>query len=285
VTSRGNPGIRGAAARSRIILRALRMVLRPLARFLISEQIPLAATVELLKSSLVEEAECRFALPHKPQSDSRISLLTGVHRKDVKRLRSAAQGTASRPLRASLTARLIADWNARPEFLDEEGKPLRLYRSSARGRPSIRDLTETAGKEIRPRATVDEWLRQGIVVIEEDDRIRLNQDAFVPEGDFEEKAHFFGRNLGEHIAACAENMSGDSRPLLDQSVYYGGLTEASAARIEERARELAMSALRTLNREANALQERDHARSEAVHRIHFGAYFHRARIEPGGADE
>src|SRR5262249_29631511 len=261
------------------------MVLRPLARFLISEQIPLAAAVELLKSSLVEEAERRFALPEKPQSHSRISLLTGVHRKDVRRLRSAVRGTARRPLRTSLTARLIADWNARPEFLDEDGRPLPLHRSSARGRPSIRDLTETAGKEIRPQATVDEWLRQGIVVIDEENRIRLNQDAFVPEGDFEEKAHFFGRNLGEHIAACAENMAGDSRPQLDQAVYYGGLTEASAARIEERARELAMSVLRTLNREANALQERDHARPDAVHRSHFGAYSHRVRIELSGEHE
>jgi Family of unknown function (DUF6502) len=281
VARREDSAVRGAEARSRIIVRALRMVLRPLARFLIAEQIPLAAAVELLKSSLVEEAEGRFALPDKPLSHSRVSLLTGVHRKDVKRLRSAAESGARKPLPTSLSARLIADWNALPRFLDEAGRPLPLHRSSASGSPSIRDLTQTAGQEIRPQATVDEWLRQGVVVIDEENRIRLNQDAFVPEGDLEEKAHFFGRNLGEHIAACAENMSGQSRPQLDQAVYYSGLTQTSAERLEQRARELAVSALRTLNREAHELQEGDRARADAVHRIHFGAYFHRGEVEPG----
>ncbi len=257
------------------------MVLRPLARFLIAEQLPLAAVVELLKSCLVEAAERWFALPDKPQSDSRISLITGVHRKDVKRLRSAKEGRAGKPLPTSLSARLIADWNALPRFIDAEGRPLPLHRWAASGSPSIRDLTESAGQEIRPQATVDEWLRQGIVVIDGDNRIRLNQAAFVPDGDLEEKAHFFGRNLGEHIAACAENMSGESPPQLDQAVYYSGLTRESAAQLEHRARELAIAALRDLNREANALQQRDRARSDAFHRIHFGSYFHRGEGELG----
>ena len=269
--------------RSVLVLRAVRAILRPLARFLIHEQIPLSAVVEMLKSTLTEEAERGFALPGKPLSDSRVSLLTGVHRKDVKRLRAAEDELAGSRFSVSLSARLIADWNALPEFQDENGDPLPLYRNSSRGRPSVRDLTETAGRDIRPQATIDEWLRQGVVEIDEQNRIRLKRDAFVPEHDFEERLGFFGRNLAEHLATSVRNMRGEDEPLLEQAVYYSGLTRASAERLEGRARELAMDALRALNREANALQTADSGRSDAAERIHFGAYFHRAdaSAEPG----
>ncbi len=272
--------------RSRAVLRAVRSILRPLARFLISEQIPLAAVVEMLKSTLTEEAEKGFALPDKPPSDSRISLLTGVHRKDVRRLRALDEqlGEASE-LRTSLSARLIADWNALPEFVDDEGIPLPLYRNASRGRPSVRDLAETAGTDIRPQATIDEWLRQGIVEIDDENRIRLKQDAFVPEHDFEEKMQFFERNLAEHLAASVSNMSGEREPFLDQAVYYAGISAASAERLARRARELAMRALRTLNREASALQTADRGRDDAKERVHFGAYFHRAREDARPGDD
>ena len=73
--------------------------------------------------------------------------------------------------------------------------------------------------------------------------------------------------------------------MLDQGVYYSGLTARSAERLEARARELAMDALRTLNREAHALQESDRAREDASRRIHFGAYFHRASSEAELGDD
>ena len=238
----------------------------------------------MLKSTLIEEAERSFVLPDKPLSASRISLLTGVHRKDVKRLREQDTGEADdATLPISLAARLIADWNALPEFLDQDGHPLPLYRSGSRGRPSVRDLTETAGRDIRPRATIDEWLRQGIVEIDNENRIRLKLDAFVPEHDFDEKAQFFARNLAEHLATSVRNMSAEHDPQLDQAVFYSGLRPESADALTKRTREIAMRGLRTLNREARELQTADQGRTGADHRIHFGAYFHRAKndSEPG----
>lgn len=70
--------------------RTLASLLRPIARLMIANDLPLARTVELMKRALIAEADRDEA-----ETNSHISLKTGVHRKDVKRLRGAdvpAQG-------------------------------------------------------------------------------------------------------------------------------------------------------------------------------------------------
>ena len=225
---------------------------------------------DLLKTVYVTSAEEEFALDDKAQSDSRIALLTGVHRREVKHRRERADS----PVRAAtaLGARLIADWNALPEFVDEEGRPRPLNRSSRPAGPSIRDLVMTAGQDIRPQAILDEWLRLGVVEIGDDGRIHLRHTAFVPEHGFEEKLEFFVRILSAHIAAGTHNLSGEQPPMLDQVVYYGGLSPESAERLRTRARELAFEALTAWNREARLAQDADRGREDAHRRLHFGAY-------------
>ena len=71
----------------RALLAALERVLRPLVRLLLAHGITFPALSRLLKSVYVQVAERDFALEGKRVSDSRVSLLTGVHRKDVRTLR------------------------------------------------------------------------------------------------------------------------------------------------------------------------------------------------------
>ena len=68
----------------------MRRLLRPLVRLLIERSIPLPFVTELLRGLYVEVAVKEFPVEGKRQTDSRVNLLTGVHRKDVKRLRAHA---------------------------------------------------------------------------------------------------------------------------------------------------------------------------------------------------
>jgi len=258
-------------ARQRSLVRAVRRLLRPLVRFLIAEQLPFPRLADLLRSLYVEVADAEFRLPDKPQSASRVALLTGVHRREVKRLREGDRDDAE-SASVSLSARLIADWNALPRFLDAEGEPLALNRSSRRPGPSLRDLAETAGQDIRPQAILDEWLRLGVVELDDEGRVRLRRGSFVAESGFEEKAEFFGRTVGAHLDAASRNLGGEEPPRFDQVVYYGRLRPASVETLRRRARELGMRALREWNREAASLQEADAEAPDADGRIEFGAY-------------
>ena len=69
------------------LISAVRFMLRPLVKLLLAHSITFPFMSNLLKSIYVEVATNDFRIEGKPQTDSRISLLSGVHRKDVKNLR------------------------------------------------------------------------------------------------------------------------------------------------------------------------------------------------------
>ena len=91
---------------------AIGLVLQPLARLMIDHGLQLPSLVELLKTALVQEAVAAYGLADKGSSDTRIALLTGVHRKDVRRLRAQpvpAEGiNPLMPVAASVVLSLVS---------------------------------------------------------------------------------------------------------------------------------------------------------------------------------
>lgn len=274
------PAQTGAAQPAAALVRALRHLLQPLVRVLLRHRVTFPYLSALLKGVYVAVGETELADESGPASASRLSLLTGIHRKDIRRLREEPSDGYAPPRAVSLGARLVARWTASPEFLDRRGRPRPLARGAEdpeRG-PCFDDLVASVSTDIRPRAVLDEWLRLGIVELDAQDRVRLASDAFVPSKGFDEKAHYFGRNLHDHLAAAGHNLSGEGAPLLERSVYYDGLTEESVTELAELSEKLGMDALQTVNGRALALQRRDAKRGARL-RMNFGIYFFRAKKE------
>src|SRR6201986_4326934 len=96
----------------------LARLLRPLVRLCIKGGMTFPALAQLLRELFVNVAEHDFALEGKDQTDSRVSLLTGIHRKEVARLRGAGAPVHETPAALSLTSAVIARWLAAPEFTD-----------------------------------------------------------------------------------------------------------------------------------------------------------------------
>lgn len=257
------------------LIDAVRRLMRPFVRLLLHFQITYPAFAALVKSVFVEVVDEEFGLEGRPPTLSRVTLLTGIYRKEVKRLREeleVSEGPAAEP---SLGALIVSRWAGAPEFTDDEGRPLPLERTAgAGGNPSFNDLVQSVSQDIRPRSVLDEWLRLDVVEIDSADRVRLKADAFVPAGDVAEKSRFFGRNAHDHLAAATHNLTGGQPPMLERSVFYARLSPASIDRLEGRARRLAMRAIQALNREALELQQRDAGQDDAIHRMNFGLYFY-----------
>jgi hypothetical protein len=250
----------------------LARLLRPLVRLCIRSGMTFPALAQLLRELFVNVAEHDFALEGKEQTDSRVSLLTGIHRKEVARLRGAGAPVHEAPAAVSLTSAVIARWLAAPEFTDAKGEPLPLPRTAEGDAPSFEQLVESITKDVRPRAVLDEWLDRKLVTINGDDEIVLIDTGFVPRGDDDRKWHYLGRNLHDHVAAAAENVSGPAPRFLERAVHYDGLSPKLAKRLEARSRELAMEALKVANREANRALAKDKGGNS---RWNFGVYvFH-----------
>lgn len=256
------------------LISALRRVLRPLVRLMISKGVTLPTLTTLLKETFVTVAEEDFPVKGKRQTDSRINLLTGVHRKDVKRLRDEKQTEKSMPPAVGLGVQIVSRWVSDPSTTDSEGRPIPLPRQGKTSDdPSFDGLVESISKDVRPRAVLDEWLRLGIAILNDDDHVVLNRQAFVPEKGFDEKAFYFGRNIHDHLATTTHNLLGHGNPRLERSVHYGGLQESSVKALAEDAEKVGMDALLTLNRLARERVEADKGKEGAKHRFNFGLYF------------
>ncbi len=255
------------------IVAALRRVLRPLIRLMLSHGIRFQTFCDLVKSTYIQVAEEEFRLDNKEQTDSRISLLTGVHRRDVKRLRNESLAVSSLSLQASMSAQLLAMWSGHPEYLGSQGVPLPLPRLASKGSErSFEALVQSISKDFRARVVLDEWLRQGIATLDAQDNVHLAADAFVSPQGFEEKAFYFGQNIHDHLAATVHNLSGATPPYLERCVYYDKLTAESIKEYERFAKSAGMRAVHTVNRHAIELQKRDEGKIDAIYRTNFGIY-------------
>lgn len=266
----------------RALLLAVRQLLRPLVRLLLEHQITFPVLANLLKSVYVEEAERGFSLPDRPQTISRLTLLTGIHRKDVKRLQTEATGepTDGRPASVPLGAQLVQRWTTEADYLDPAGAPRALPRlTTPEDGASFESLVASVTQDIRPRAVLDEWTRLGVARIDSEDRVHLVEEAFVPTRGFDEKVVFLGRNVSDHIATAHHNLRGEGAPRFERNVYFARLRPESVDELQDLSRELGNHALREMNQRARALQIADEGHPDARYRMSFGAWFHRAELE------
>ena len=272
-------------APSNIVIQAIRGILRPLVRFMLSQGLTYTILTDLLKSIYVEVALNEFKLEKKRQTDSRVSLLTGVHRKDVKRLAEMIEADAPPPENVTLGAQLVAKWIGQTPYLDQQGHPIPLARGAkAGGEKSFEALVASVSKDIRSRAILDEWMRLGIVHLDDNDCICLDTEAFIPKQGFPEKAYYFQHNLHDHIAASVHNMLEVGPPFVERSVYYDTLTKASAAELVSLGEALGMHALQTVNRRALILEQKDAKHPDANQRINFGIYFYHTKQEDSNSE-
>jgi hypothetical protein len=263
------------------VLAALRAVLAPLVRVLIHFGVTFPTLGSLLKQAYVAEAERSFALPGRGTSDSRISLLTGVHRKDVQALRHAPAEATPRAASPTLAAQVVSHWIGHPGWRDAAGEPLALPRGArpGDGGRSFEALVAGLNRDLRPRTLLDELLRVGLVREGADGLLRVLGAAEVPQGDLERLAYYFGRNLADHIAAAGHNLAGGTPPFLERALAFDGLSAAAVAELTDCAREGAMALLVRLNERAVHLAEADPPPPEASHRFMTGLYVY-AQADP-----
>lgn len=257
---------------------AMHRVLKPLIKLALAQGVNFTMLLETLKSVFVQVAEEEFKLANREQTDSRISLLTGIHRKDVHRLRNEPKTTATQSNSATLGSQLVGLWISHADFIDADGKPKPLPRlASAGGDISFERLMARVSKDIRARPVLDEWLRVGVVNIDENDCVCLNTEAFIPTAGFDEKLYFFQQNIHDHIAATTHNLMNQTPPMLERCVYYDNLAHEEIQELKALAEDQGMIALKAVNKRALELQANPKDLTLANQRFTFALYFYHAK--------
>jgi hypothetical protein len=266
--------------RSELVLHSVRRVLAPLVRLLLRHGITYPRLAAELKTVFLQAAEAELKAQNMPRTASALTLLSGVHRRDVRTLlapaeaRSAALGahTAGKTPPLSLATEVIARW--RHLHGKRRGKDAGLVPPLPRA--DFDALVASISQDVRPRAVLDELKRLGAVDEEDGGQVKLAAASFAPTRNFEAMAEFFAANLGDHAAAAGENFASRAN-FLDQAVFTDGISERSAQQLQQLSLEAWKAARTQVMDEVQALYAHDSAELPAAarrHRMRFGVYFY-----------
>jgi hypothetical protein len=259
---------------SQTILDACLVLIKPLIKLMLTHGITYTTFTAALKKCFVEAAINELSEKQKPTTDSAVSLLSGIHRRDIRNITRLA-GSAPTPLRKpiSASAQLVAKWMSDSDFLDAKDQPLTLPRSG--NGISFDGLAASISTDVRPRALLDDLLRLGLAR-ESEDTVTLIVQGFTPKTGFVELSEQFQNNLHDHIAAACANLS-DDRGFLEQAIYVDELSKESAQQLHKTATIAWRLAFKSVMRDAQVKFDFDQANTKKVnrkHRLRFGAYFY-----------
>jgi len=254
---------------NQLLKTALKHMLKPLMRFLINKQITLSTLTEVIKSAYVEVAEKEFAIEGKAPTDSRINLLTGVHRKDVKRLRDLNQ-THTPSKRLSISSLMLASWMSEAPF-SKKGKPQPLNIS---GENSFETLADQYSRQnIRATSIMENWLEMGWINKDQQGLLTLNLDTLQDNQLSEDQLYFFAENLADHLATSTGNLINQNK-MFERAVFYNSLSKESILVLKKSAKQQSMAVLTDLNKQALTLQKQDKNQDTPHYRFRLGSYFY-----------
>ncbi len=204
---------------------AVRRLLRPLAGILLDHGVPHAAFAEWAKHAYVEEAERRGGVGGRKISASRLSVVTGLTRKDVARIRALPDGSggeaAARYHRAS---RVVTAWIREPAYTDGDGCPRALPIEGAE--PSFAALVRSFAGDVPHIAMLDELERVGTVERVDDGDVRLLARAYVPRQSEDDKLEILGADVAGLIETISHNLDNEGAAArFQRKVYYDNMPE------------------------------------------------------------
>jgi hypothetical protein len=228
---------------------SLALLLRPLVRRLLAAGVPFGQVESRLRELFVEVAEGELALPGRRQTDSRIALVTGINRKEVRRIRSADRKLpAPRSFSMNHAASLISRWQTDRTTSDRSGRPLPLPYQATRG-PSFMKLARKVTGDLAPRILLDELVRSGAAEVRPDGMVLLKGEAYVPKVEANEQLEILGEDPAELIETILVNILGEENErLLQRKVFFDNVGADAAPRVRAETRREGERFLRRVNR-------------------------------------
>jgi len=210
---------------SSIILRSL---LRPAVRFALRRGVKVRTVIEELKSLLVAHAREELERLHEEVTASKLSVMTGLQRRDVQKLSLPIPESAVQHL--DLMTRIISQWCSHADF-SRAAKPREL--SSEGGDSDFAQLVRSVSLDLNPATVLFELERLGLVEIE-GKSIRLLWDAYQISGDIDAAYTLLQRDITTLVESVDSNIPQKSAiPNLHLSTQFDNISQAGLAKIRQ----------------------------------------------------
>lgn len=230
------------------LFNALFKLMQPLVKLLLRFGVSHSEFAELSKRVYVymAESEKEFRLDERKQSVSRISVLTGLNRKEVAKQRTLIQSDQLEIISHNRAAQVVNAWLRDVDYQDHAGEPLELPLSG--GSFSFTTLVKKYSGDMPVRAVLDELLRVAAVRKVEGDLLRLCSKAYIPQASNDEKLKILGTSATDLLTTLEHNIPcslEDSR--LQLTLAYDNLPKEALEEFKLMCEEHAQKTLLTLN--------------------------------------
>jgi len=222
-------------------------LLRPLVRILLRYGISFGEFAEMARWVFVDVADKDFNIAGRKQTISRISVITGLNRKDVTRLRKSdihdEQDASSGINRAG---RVISGWVNDRAYHARNGGPAALPLEGEEY--SFSALVKQFSGDMPVRAVLDELLRIEAVRRNKDNTVSLLTRAYIPKNVDAEKIAILGTDAADLMASIDHNL-GDRNdlPYFQRKVVYDNIPAEAVAGFRETSSAEAQQLLEKLN--------------------------------------
>lgn len=209
-----------------LLLRLLTLVLRPAVLFCVRHSIKLQDLIECAKVAFVEAADKEFSQSGLKSNVSRISVMTGVHRRDVMRFQTSGLDPGTE---RDLVTKIIGHWRSDKRFMTKSGDPRVL---SVNGADSdFNKLCESISLDINPGTVLFE-LQRIQAVIPAKGGIKLIHESYVPKGDAAAGFAILADDYETLLNTVDENVLGDQDlPHFHARTSYDNVSPAAVSEI------------------------------------------------------
>ena len=258
----------------KILAAATKKIIRPLVRILLRFDVSYSEFSEFAKQVYIDVAYKHFSIPNRKQTYSRVSVITGIPRKEVVRiteLENDEQLISRGPLNRA--TQVITGWIRDPDFLDETGEPKELALKDES--PSFEQLVEKYSGDITARAILDELIRVGVVEKINKNQVRLLSKGYVPQASEIEKLRMFSQHFTDLLSTGVHNITHESKDAYFQrQVAYSKLPDHVVEEFKQYSYEKSLELLIDFDRWLKERKDDSQAKpGESTSRAGVGVYF------------
>jgi hypothetical protein len=189
-----------AAPGTQIIAFTLRMLLLPVVRFCLRRAVKFQEFSSIAREIFIEAARRELLAKDASASTSRLSVVTGLTRREVDRLVKSAPAAAEEQ---NLIIKVLGQWNGDRGFLDAHGNPKTLTFEGLESQ--FAKLVGLVSKDLNHHTVLFEMERLGFVVRQED-KVKLVIPAYITRENAKEGAQMLGSDVEDLVRAVETNV-------------------------------------------------------------------------------
>jgi hypothetical protein len=170
-------GLRMSENVTKPLLAACRYLLHPLIRILLRHGVSYGEFSDSVRGAYIDIAQNELVPPDRPQTEARISILTGIPKREVTRIR-ALDGALDEGVGLNQIARVLQGWSQDPQYLGPYGLPLEV--PFAGTTMSFEELVRRYAGEVSARALLEELVRVKAALETDDGYVRMLNRTYLP---------------------------------------------------------------------------------------------------------